>query len=206
MDRPRRKRNEGSSFRLGSTAPCFPLLAGLVAVVKQAKKANDGRPRHEQKKIGTSNPPRLTEARHDGTEESGKRKSTNTIARTRTGAKLGSETTLYFVCFYVLLPSKLFTFAPAAGRNCCLQHWSPQHPFVNSKNGGPGIRGIGFSHSANRPQATSSGSLALRGGTRRDHFVCCRSRGDVGVRFIIGPKRTVYRREPFLRRGKRRSG
>ena len=104
MDRPRRKRNEGSSFRLGSTAPCFPLLAGLVAVVKQAKKANDGRPRHEQKKIGPSNPPRLTEARHDGTEESGKRKSTNTIERTRTGAKLGSETIFYSFVFMYSCP------------------------------------------------------------------------------------------------------
>ena len=206
MDRPRRKRNEGSSFRLGSTAPCFPLLAGLVAVVKQAKKANDGCPRHEQKQIGTSNPPRLTEARHDGTEESGKRKSTNTIERTRTGAKLGSETIFYSFVFMYSCPPDCSPLRLPRGEIVVYNTGRPSIRLLIQKICGPGIRGIGFSHPANRSQATSSGSLALRGGTRRDHFVCCRSRGDVGVRFIIGPKRTVYRREPFLRRGKRRSG
>ena len=72
------------------------------------------------------------------------------------GAKRFRNESYLFVFMYSI--PQTFTFAPAAWRNCFLPHWSPQHPFVNSKNCSPGVPGLRFSYPTNRPQATSSGT------------------------------------------------
>ena len=77
-----------------------PLLAGLVVVVKQRRTQTTADHGTSSKPIGTDTPPRLTEARHDGTEEREQIKSTNTIARARTRAKFAFATNcnLFVLC------------------------------------------------------------------------------------------------------------
>jgi len=191
----------------GSTAPCSAdcRVSSNLSSEERQRRSTTARAAEQ---IGIDDPPRLTEARHYGTEERENIQSTRNIAQAQTGAEIVSER-IIFLFFYVLHPFQFFTFAPAAWRNCLLPHRSPQHPRVNSKNCGPGVRGCGVSSPSHRPQATSSGGLALCCGNRRDHFIYCRSCRDVVVRFIVvrfavGPEQLRFLRGARLRQ--RRSG